>query len=480
MLVNRLRLSSRVLLLVALPVVFQIISLAVMLGILRHVETVESFNQVVQDERDCQIIALQMGTNATISRPNLPQELHEAGNKLIHSIKILKKLHPDKVAQIAKLDQAAKNLLRAFDSLSGAQKDNAQQLPADEVIRKVAILEREFADRAAVFVPELTIGGVKVDERLTQSSRLMKFGAVSCLTVNMVLSLLLAISFNMNTTRRLLTLSENARRFGSGDPLLPPIEGDDEIRNVDDAFHNMAAALKKSEAEKRALEKMKQEIIAVISHELRTPLTSMRAFLTLLASNSFGVLSEDGQGYVQRMDQESVRLMRLINNFLDMERVDAGKLALRIAATSSKTVIERAVHSVAGFAEQSGVLLSCTNDEQVFQADEDRIVQVLVNLMSNAIKYSPKGAEVMVAVETTPEKISFKVIDQGCGIPAQHRAEIFEKFRQLEHTTRREGSTGLGLAISKAIVEQHGGEILVEGSSPPGSTFRFSIPISRS
>ena len=231
-------------------------------------------------------------------------------------------------------------------------------------------------------------------------------------------------------------------------------------------------------SDRRKLEKMKKEFVATVSHELRTPLTSIRGSLSLLAGGALGDLPDEALEVVRIAERNTLRLIALINDILDLERLEAGKLEIEIRPTSLADIVARSLESVRGLADQGGITLVADSTTAIVLADQDRMVQVLVNLLSNAIKFSERGAEVMV--QASPPQQGFvevAVVDRGRGIPASHRDLLFQRFQQVETSdARKKGGTGLGLAISKAIVEQHGGTIRVESELGKGSTFTVRLP----
>ncbi len=210
---------------------------------------------------------------------------------------------------------------------------------------------------------------------------------------------------------------------------------------------------------------------------MRTPLTSIRGSLGLLASGVVGPLSADAVEVVAIAERNAVRLMALINDILDLDRLETGTIELRFAQVPVESILHRALDSLTAFAHQRGIAVEMPEASSAIWADEDRIVQVVVNLLSNAVKFSPPGGAVTIAVEPQDGWVEFRITDRGRGVPLADRQAIFERFRQVEMSDAREkGGTGLGLAICKSIVEQHGGTIGVESEEGRGSTFWFRLP----
>ncbi|HLI34512.1 MAG TPA: ATP-binding protein [Terriglobia bacterium] len=231
------------------------------------------------------------------------------------------------------------------------------------------------------------------------------------------------------------------------------------------------------ELERRAIERMKDEFVSVVSHELRTPLTAIRGVLGLLAS---GKLCQP-PGNCQRMVAVGVanadRLARLVNDILDLERIQSGMISMQKKICDSADLMQQAADLMRLTAESQGVTLSVTPLSVSLWADPDRIMQVLINLLSNAIKFSPPGSAVCLSAERVGGEIRFEVKDHGRGIPAGSLTRIFERFQQVDASDSREkGGTGLGLAICRSIVTQHGGRIWAESVLGQGSMFRFVLP----
>jgi PAS domain S-box-containing protein len=234
-------------------------------------------------------------------------------------------------------------------------------------------------------------------------------------------------------------------------------------------------------SERHEMERLKREFVSTVSHELRTPLTAIRGSLTLLSVGAMGGLTEQAKKVVTIAERNSIRLINLINDLLDIEKLEAGKLEMVFDAAPLQNAIERSVESVKAFGDQYGIKVeSATTDAAVF-ADSDRLVQVIINLLSNAIKYSPRDGLVSVEVSKKQDSVWVGIKDRGRGIPADFKDKIFERFQQVEAAdAKQKGGTGLGLAICKAIVEQHNGVIGVDSEEGKGSTFWFEIPLAGS
>jgi PAS domain S-box-containing protein len=231
--------------------------------------------------------------------------------------------------------------------------------------------------------------------------------------------------------------------------------------------------------ERREVDRMKDEFISVVSHELRTPLTAIRGSLGLLAAGKAGDIPQRGQRMLEIAVQNTDRLIRLINDILDIERIESGKVAMEPAPVNAAELAQGAVDVMLQMAERAGVELYVWAEPLRLVADADRLLQVLTNLISNAIKFSPPGTSVQLTVEPVAGEAVFRVSDQGRGIPQDRLESIFERFQQVDSSdSRQKGGTGLGLAICRSIVSQHGGRIWAESEPGEGSTFSFTLPLS--
>ncbi len=231
-------------------------------------------------------------------------------------------------------------------------------------------------------------------------------------------------------------------------------------------------------SERREVERMKREFIATVSHELRTPLTSIRGSLDLLKGGVFGQLPPGAEEAATIALRNTARLITLINDILDLERLDSGKLELHFGRADAGAMMLAAVEAVRAFAVQNDVRIDVQPSAETVRADADRIVQVLVNLLSNAVKFSAPGSAVRLDARQEDGEIIFRVEDHGRGIPHDYLQRIFDRFQQVESSdSRTKGGSGLGLAICKAIVEQHNGSIGVISEEGSGSVFWVRLPL---
>ncbi len=238
--------------------------------------------------------------------------------------------------------------------------------------------------------------------------------------------------------------------------------------------------------ERKKIENLKQDFVAMISHDLRTPLTSVQGFLDLLRANAYGSLSSSGKESLELAEMNIDRVVHLVNEILDIEKLESGMLTFEMETVDLNSVIIRSIESVTGFARQQQVAISYSGMSGQgaptganVHGDAERLTQVVVNLLSNAIKFSESGGEITVTIKLGSQ-IEVDIVDRGRGVPKSQREAIFERFRQVEAADgSAKGGSGLGLAICRALIEEHGGTIGVDdgpGAEGKGSTFWFKLP----
>lgn len=237
-------------------------------------------------------------------------------------------------------------------------------------------------------------------------------------------------------------------------------------------------ALRRQREHLVSVARLKDEFVSVVSHELRTPLTSIKGSLQLLVSSAIDDAEE--RDTLQRIALSNVeRLIRLINDILDISKIEAGRMELKRQPVMPGEMIAAALRSVSQFAADANVTVTSPVPAELIAVtvDVDQIVRALVNLIANAVKFSPCGATVVVTVSQEPGELVLAVTDSGPGIPADQQERLFQKFSQLDSSDSRAASgTGLGLAITKGIVERHGGKITVRSAPGQGSTFTIRLP----
>jgi PAS domain S-box-containing protein len=291
---------------------------------------------------------------------------------------------------------------------------------------------------------------------------------------------------------------EGCRKDGSRFPVeisLSPVRSEEGLRvtavirdiserkRAEDQFRamreNYTRELELRNREVERANQLKSEFLASMSHELRTPLHTVIGFAELLAEELEGPLNEKQKRFIGHIHKDSMHLLELINDILDLSKIEAGRLKIHREALDVAAAVEEAISSIRPGAEAKSIaVMFAVPPIPPVMADRVRLKQILYNLLSNAVKFTPEGGTIRVEAELRDGFIEIAVTDSGIGIPRDQQEAVFDKFYQLGATTKgvREG-TGLGLAITKALIEEHGGRIWVNSELGQGSRFTFTIAI---
>lgn len=267
---------------------------------------------------------------------------------------------------------------------------------------------------------------------------------------------------------------EGRRKDGSTFPLYLAVTG------IESHDGSLFVGMVRDLTEEKRLANMKSEFVSTVSHELRTPLTSIRGSLSLIKSGTMGEVGEKITPLLNIALNNSERLILLINDILDMEKIESGKMNFELDNFDLNDLINKSLEGIDGYAKEHEVSLhfeKCSKPVKIY-VDSNRMQQVLTNLLSNAIKFSPKHDTVDINVIRNGQKVRVEVHDNGPGIPEEFKKHIFQKFAQADSSdTKQKGGTGLGLNISKSIIERFGGNIGFLCPAEKGTTFFFEIPI---
>jgi signal transduction histidine kinase len=223
----------------------------------------------------------------------------------------------------------------------------------------------------------------------------------------------------------------------------------------------------------------KSEFLANMSHELRTPLNAIIGFSEVLSERMFGEINDKQAEYLSDILESGRHLLSLINDILDLSKIEAGRMELETTDFDLPSAIESTLMLVRERAHRRAITLERTIDERlgVVRADERKVKQVLLNLLSNALKFTPEGGQVAVRAGMHNDEAEISVADTGVGIAPEDQAAVFEEFRQVGAAAKKVEGTGLGLAISRKFIELHGGRIWVKSQVGSGSTFSFTLPV---
>ncbi|MBS1812951.1 MAG: HAMP domain-containing histidine kinase [Acidobacteria bacterium] len=257
-------------------------------------------------------------------------------------------------------------------------------------------------------------------------------------------------------------------------------ELEEEFSRSNQEVFEMNEALVQANARLAELDRMKDTFLSMITHELRTPMTAMMGLAENLEAGVYGPLSEAQTENLKKIIENGVRLRQLVNDLLDLSKMESGMMRLQCEPLDPRTLVEAVIYQLESLAESAQVKLVNRvgySLPEVF-CDGQRVEQVLTNLISNALKFTPPGGTITITASAQDDFITFTVADTGCGIQPEAQSHIFDKFIQLHpNKDDRTKGTGLGLTIVKHLVELHGGTVSVESEIGKGSQFHFSLPI---
>jgi signal transduction histidine kinase len=254
------------------------------------------------------------------------------------------------------------------------------------------------------------------------------------------------------------------------------------LRTVEESQQEILAmneALAQAISQLQELDRMKDAFLSMVTHELRTPLTVISGITEMLETGIYGELTAEQAEHIHQIATQATRLRQLVNDLLDLSKMEAGMMRLRREVLDPRSIVEAVIEQLVTVAAQSGVTLSnrVRHDLPDVYCDGQRIEQVLTNLITNAIKFTSSGGQVIITAEAGSDGVRFCVADTGQGIPPEATTRIFDKFFQVQSSTEtRTKGTGLGLTIVRHIVELHGGEVSIESTPGKGSRFYFSLP----
>lgn len=381
----------------------------------------------------------------------------------------------DNVEQKTRLEECVQLIKRIVAVMDNAvtthsTKPLARQQVADLVQSQILPAWRSlFKLRHELFVADFSRYRVNVDS-LPASRKLRKDAVVVSAIIDFIAAAGLLYFYTHGLTTRLSVLAENAKLFAKKQPLKPRVQGADEITDVDKAFHEMSESL-------HLANKRKQEFISMISHDMRSPLANVQASLEFVLQDKTERLPQDMRVWIDRAYSNVDTVLALINELLEIERIEEGELKLEMAEVQIAELIRKSADMVQASAERMSIAIVEPKFQGYLRCDDARMIRVLVNLLGNAIKFSPKNSTITIACLVNAEWFELSVKDEGRGIPSEHIVRVFERFKQVSpEDARKLGGSGLGLAISKAIVEAHGGKIDVTSEPGKGSTFTISLP----
>ena len=387
----------------------------------------------------------------------------------------------------SRLDEVTRLWTRAATVHMAAPASGGAASPrARAVGRRVAAL-MDSSRAASAAIERVT--RVQSELRAAEATVQLELDARETLLVRFLLLAMIVLATVVSLRRVTGTLDAivfDARALAAGDhraATRSTAGGSRELAQLGAAFGTLAVAVAEREdglrddiRQLKEVERLKTEFVSTVSHELRTPLTAIRGALGLVLAGTAGPVAQKTRDLMQIALQNTERLIRLINDILDVERIESGNLAVRREPCELADLLRTTVDSLRTVGMEAQVTLALEGERSaVVTGDPDRLVQVFTNLISNAVRFSPRGETVTVSLRTTPTSAAVFVTDRGPGIPLEFRRRIFGKFQQADPTGAA-GGAGLGLAIVRAIVERHGGSIRFDSAPGHGTTFITELP----
>jgi signal transduction histidine kinase len=402
---------------------------------------------------------------------------------------------PNRLKHLAKLKQTGKDLTELTQAFRRPT-DSAMVYLLDPMAyrQKVSNAYASFMDETK----EITIEEEQLQQRNPANEGSLRNALFLCIWLGVIASILITVLllrfFALGITQRLTTLIDNYRRFGQKRLLLSPVGGDDEIADLDESFHAMAKKLTLAEERKKLYTQM-------ISHDLRAPLAAIQGTLAVALKGLYGDLNDKGKKRIGAAEADSDRLINLINEMLDIDSMEDGRLELDKEPCQLEAILEGAINSVSTLAEAKQINIESKvyshrspakgratggayggsdadlGDDFLIVADQERLKRVVINLLHNSIKFSPLKETIEINSTISEDTLKIMIKDRGPGIKPEEATKLFQPFSQGESGKKiDEAGSGLGLAICKAIVEAHGGKIGLESKVGYGSIFWFSIP----
>ncbi len=435
----QLKLTHKLLILVVLPLFFELCFVFVLSELLKNAEielnrethskaVIAESNELVKNLYDTSsaLVAYAVSPSQQVTAEYLKRV--ELLPLRLRSLELLVSDSERQKAAFAEVygstNKALSLLKKVKDDLDSGQ--NAHNLASAGFLRKRVTTA---VGGLITHIHELVAEERQIEEVAPQAQTRFRNLIVVCLAggiaLNIFLAVALALFVSQSTVNRLRVLMDNTRRIVGRQQLNPRVSGTDEIAHLDSTFHDMAREL-------ALAEKQKQEVISMVSHDLRSPLMSLDFSLTLIGSGKYGELNERGHKELSSAETSAKRLIRLINDLLDIEKIESGKLNVLKMPLSFRALAEHSINSVQALAaaKEIEVVIECPDDIE-FPGDADRLEQVIINLLGNAIKFSPNHSKVVIRGEEKDKFVDIKVIDSGPGIPADFRKKVFDRFQQI-------------------------------------------------
>ncbi|MBX9690368.1 MAG: HAMP domain-containing histidine kinase [Candidatus Obscuribacterales bacterium] len=469
---------QRVIILLSTPILAQFIFVLVLLGVYRTVEEI-TYKDLEYRNQTAEIMNISilcykatglLATYAFTQNEKLLPAFDQINDKLSRKTENLSILATKDSSR--SLTETRLNLTKTLKHLNEmrellnvkARQFNNKALLAGELHKdlesSLSSLDQLIAERSRA--------GASDSKDIEKSHWLIITAVLGGFAANMLMSAILLAVFAKDFASRFSVIIDNTSRLSQGQELNEAIVGKDELANLDRVFHDMNRSLKETE-------ERKEQLVSMVSHDLRNPLTALSISLDSMTMGQFGDLEKGLELRINNSRRVVKRLSMLVNDILDMEKLRSGKLNLTLTLVDMQEVVNDSISELESIAAVANVDIKSNLEGVLVVADRERITQIIINLLGNALKFSPKGSEIKISAEPEGDFTRIKIRDQGPGVPESYRESIFLPFEQVPDDKRpKKGSTGLGLPICKMLVELHGGKIGVSGEEQ-GSSFWFTL-----
>jgi len=494
--------AQKLLLLISIPLLFQLGFVGLVVKLQRDSEEAQRLSLHSEDVTSKAYTVLDrlldadsdLRTGTITGFPDFFDSLNDTLQEIPNTVEELRTLVQDSPTQRAAVGQVADKITKKTE-LMGKIAHAVRAKTSDPNLIRTILMKNHLVtttiqrDMVAFVEQSLKVTAARQEE-LARSRQhfhwLLGLGTAAVI----VLSLAIFAGFTREITIRLSILTANIRRLARGEPLAAPMAGQDEFSRLDHAFHDMADALAhSSQLERQAKEAAeaanhaKSEFLANMSHELRTPLNAIIGFSEILKDESFGPLNDKQKEYLTDVLESGKHLLSLINDILDLSKVEAGRMELQPSQLDLKSLLTNSLLMIRERAMKHQIRLEMDGEETIglIEADERKIKQVVFNLLSNAAKFTPDGGKIGIqARRQGGGEVQITVWDTGIGIEEHNRHKMFKEFSQIDSTySRKYTGTGLGLSLAKTFVELHGGRIWFESEGKDrGTRFHFTLPAS--
>jgi len=381
------------------------------------------------------------------------------------------------LSELDKVNLALVDLeIGAFEAMEKGEVDSARSLIVTEQYENY---KKELADLYRKWADEENRISREYEQRILDNSRKVEIYNLYMGILFIIIASLIPFIMNGLIARPLGELKKATEEIEKGDfNQNIEIRTGDEIEELGKAFNKMSQALAKTDEERAKIDKAKTEFLSITSHELRSPMTPMRAQLQMLIGEYFGKVSKEQKESLEIVLRNTERLDRIIQDFLEISRIEAARLKFNFIKTSLESYAKQVVEEMKGFMPEKKIQISLDMEKlPVIEVDPDRVMQVLRNLLNNAIKFSKDNGKIIVKVAVKGKFVYFMVKDNGIGIKKEDQIRLFEPFYQVGGMyDRKVGGTGLGLAICKGIIQSQNGRIWFESEYGKGTNFYFTIP----